>query len=533
MPPFKLKLNTGGTSIAKPSNTPAATPTQTPITASSATRKLKLFSGKTPTAEKPSIAKKPDAPKSTSKAGRERKPSIKIKEASTALGKRTRDESDSEDELANQPLAKIAKPRAKIKLLSNAGQGGATPKTPKYIKPKFVGKPPKRNPGEGYDSEASDREIDPAIEEQFVLRMLPGEDADYVRESINNKTIGVPKALGGADISMKFFDGDGRRAAVTVQGRVYAATLVDMPTITEGLKSFDKKGWLKSADICQMLLCYEQVPSEDMAKKAALPKIIDQKTWQYPHGLTPPMYNARKQRFRKRMSRNFIEATEAEVERLLEADAQAEDVKYEIIDPDAERRKSQFSPGASSPGDYQDGAEYSEDEDAEGEADDQGYFGNGLPDAAEQTMEDDMEGDLEADLLEALAGDAMMEEPVAETPTQVEGTPGASGSYAGTPVAEPEAAQEDSGDESIEDDDDDAEGEDEEEDIDEEEQTRRKELEGAREDIRDLEAQLAEFMQKRDNTPNPILRKRLQDNIDKVKAELQLKKSALGEGDDD
>jgi transcription initiation factor TFIID subunit 7 len=32
---------------------------------------------------------------------------------------------------------------------------------------------------------------------------------------------------------------------------------------------------------------------------------------------------------------------------------------------------------------------------------------------------------------------------------------------------------------------------------------------------------------------NPILKKRLRDNIEKVKAELQLKKSAIGEGDDE
>jgi len=32
---------------------------------------------------------------------------------------------------------------------------------------------------------------------------------------------------------------------------------------------------------------------------------------------------------------------------------------------------------------------------------------------------------------------------------------------------------------------------------------------------------------------NPILRKRLEDNIRKLKAELQLKKSSIGEAEDD
>ena len=48
----------------------------------------------------------------------------------------------------------------------------------------------------------------------------------------------------------------------------------------------------------------------------------------YQHGLTPPLKHVRKRRFRKKLSKRAIEEVEQEVERLLEVDAQAEDVQY-------------------------------------------------------------------------------------------------------------------------------------------------------------------------------------------------------------
>ena len=43
--------------------------------------------------------------------------------------------------------------------------------------------------GLGYDSEASDREDDPAIEEQIILRCRPGEDAEYLRSCLERKEV--------------------------------------------------------------------------------------------------------------------------------------------------------------------------------------------------------------------------------------------------------------------------------------------------------------------------------------------------------
>ena len=43
--------------------------------------------------------------------------------------------------------------------------------------------------GLGYDSEASDREDDPAIEEQIILRCRPGEDTEYLKSCLERKEL--------------------------------------------------------------------------------------------------------------------------------------------------------------------------------------------------------------------------------------------------------------------------------------------------------------------------------------------------------
>ncbi|KAH8820283.1 TAFII55 protein conserved region-domain-containing protein [Xylogone sp. PMI_703] len=522
---LKLNLNTGS-AISKPPTPGAATPggTTPALTPGGSRPKLKLTNKSNPST--PSVPAAPEipVPKKT-KAGRAPKPSAKLVEQNR---KRLKDESGSE---ADESTIAVIPPQKKIKIQLSAG-----PKTPVVtpghgvvLKAKVKGKPPKRPLGEGYDSEASDREIDPAIEEEFVLRMVPGDDCEYLKRAIADKKIGIPKSQGGADVHMKFYHAEGRRAAVIIRGRVYAATLVDLPCVIEGMKSWDKRGWWKSADICQMLWAFARVKNEEEAKTIPLPKIIDPVTFQYPHGLTPPMYYARKRRFRKRISRTAIEAVEDAVEKLLQADAAAESTRFEILDPDAEDRRSQaFSPGATSQGEYE---QYSAgEEDAEGDVDDTGYFSHAH--IQSHTFDNDIDADLEADLEAAMQAEAFENTPIStpEPSTAFAGT----GSRAESTLMSMEADQEASGDESVE-------GSDEEDDddgseaggVDEDEKARLAQLQGVREDIIDLQRQL-EFVQgSLAAQQNPILRRRLEDNARKLMAELQLKKSAIGEGEDD
>ena len=149
--------------------------------------------------------------------------------------------------------------------------------------------------------------------------------------------------------------------------------------------------------------------------------------------------------------------------------------------------------------------------------------GNG----GEEMDVDDLEAGLEAELMNAFEAD----EPAAidENATPAESTPGifANGE---TPVA-PEEPEEDSGDDSFESGaDDDAAGDD---DVDEDERARQAQLADAREDIAEMERQIEVLQNQMAAQGNPILKTRIRGKIDKIKAELVLKKSAIGDTDED
>ena len=164
--------------------------------------------------------------------------------------------------------------------------------------------------------------------------------------------------------------------------------------------------------------------------------------------------------------------------------------------------------------------QYSEDEDAEGDVDETEYFntdhhGNGHMEIQTE-IDDEQEGDL-FDLEAALQDHVEPETPMstaAATPSQANGA-------ASTP------REDDTGDDSIEDGDED--DEDEEDEIDEEERARLAQIEGTREDIADLEKQIENVQAQWSVQPNQLLRKRLEENLRKLKQELQLKKSSIGE----
>lgn len=64
------------------------------------------------------------------------------------------------------------------------------------------------------------------------------------------------------------------------------------------------------------------------------------KPYDYKHGITPPLYNARNRRFRRKMGLDEFEYTEQAVERLLKQDDQSEEVTYELVDEDEVARRS-------------------------------------------------------------------------------------------------------------------------------------------------------------------------------------------------
>lgn len=125
-------------------------------------------------------------------------------------------------------------------------------------------------------------------------------------------------------------ENDLRHGEVRVDHWLMSAKLVDLPTIVESLKTIDGKGFYKTADVCQMLICKEeddQTPTdEDSPQKTKKkdPNKVDKK-YLWPHGITPPTKNVRRRRFRKTLKKKYVEAPEIEkeVKRLLRIDNDA------------------------------------------------------------------------------------------------------------------------------------------------------------------------------------------------------------------
>ncbi|KAH0538864.1 hypothetical protein FGG08_004581 [Glutinoglossum americanum] len=501
-PAFKLKLSTP--SISNAADFPSS---------SSPKIKLKLGnpSKQSTMAVNPPKEKKP------------RKPRVKkittAAEASSVTAsptrgkKRANPDIDVEDHQEIAPEPDMNPPIKKLRLTASRTPMAA------IIRKKTKGKPPSRPLGVGYDSESSDRETDPAIEEEFVLRMQPGEDCDLLRKAIAEKRIGIPIRDGGLDIWMRFFTKDGRRAVICIKGRMYAGVLVDLPCVVEGMKSWDRKGFWKSADICQMLLVTGPIANEQTALTAPLPSIVDPQTFQYPHGLTPPMHFARRRRFRKRISNHTIEAVEDEVERLLALDQKCEPgtSKYEILDLDRFTRDGSTAHDSDGEGGYDmlgnagmaGQQDYDIDTDAQIEGD--SYF-------------DDIGEDLEADLEMAMMEDGdvipSVEGTAAASPASQVIANMANANGAGS-LAATSAAAEDSGDESEEDD--------EEEELDDEALERQQDLQRQQEEIADLQAEIHNKTAELEKLTNPLLRVKVSKMIASLKSDLELKRGAIGE----
>ncbi|KAF5287056.1 hypothetical protein FQR65_LT12357 [Abscondita terminalis] len=169
------------------------------------------------------------------------------------------------------------------------------------------------------------------LESQFVLR-LPEEPARILRDIIhNNNTL--------KDRFSIRIDDDLRHGEVRVDHYLMNAKVVDLPTVVESLKTIDSKGFYKTADICQMLICKEEdeplLDEDSPQKKKKDPNKVDKK-YLWPHGITPPVKNVRKRRFRKTLKKKYAEAPEIEkeVKRLIRSDNEA----WEVINEDDENR---------------------------------------------------------------------------------------------------------------------------------------------------------------------------------------------------
>ncbi|XP_037080013.1 transcription initiation factor TFIID subunit 7-like [Pollicipes pollicipes] len=172
------------------------------------------------------------------------------------------------------------------------------------------------------------------LENQFVLR-LPPVPAQSLRHAIREGMSNIKDRL---FISM---ESDMRRGTVRFDNWYLPAKIVDVPTMTESYKTIDGKNFYKTADICQMMFCKEDDDASDEEspnKKRRDPSKVEKK-YLYPHGLTPPLKNVRKRRFRRTLKKKFVEVPEIEkeVKRLLRMDNEAVHVRHEVVDEEKKK----------------------------------------------------------------------------------------------------------------------------------------------------------------------------------------------------
>ncbi|OSD01535.1 hypothetical protein PYCCODRAFT_1425779 [Trametes coccinea BRFM310] len=332
-----------------------------------------------------------------------------------------------------------------------------------------------------YDRELDSDEEDLVFEEQFILRMPPNEDCEKLRKMVQAREV-------SDDVWFKFKDS--RRAVFHIGNNMYSSKLVDLPCIIESQKTLDNKQMFKVADICQMLVVEDKIPNEEALSNQQKSFNIDEFIW--PHGITPPLKHVRKRRFRKRVNRRTIETVEQEVERLLEEDAMASEVKYDVLEnvnpelSDSEFIEREVEPttpgfggsdaeGAPTPG----GTHVEGDEDG---ADEAGGAG--------RDEEDEGEGDIDEELaaeLDLALGD------------------------------------EDGGAEEDEDDEDEDEEEDESDEDDDEDDEAVQARKLLNEEIQDLEAAVAKKRTEIASSANPLIKRRFEDALKKLQADLDMK----------
>ncbi|GJX52327.1 ribonuclease H-like domain-containing protein [Tanacetum coccineum] len=115
------------------------------------------------------------------------------------------------------------------------------------------------------------------MEEQFVLRVPPSV-AERIERLLNESA--DEESL---DLSISE---DGRSGKFVIGDEQFSASLFDLPTILESYKTYDDSVLIKTTDVGQMILVSEEaVPVPNSGE--------------YRHGITPPMKDVRRRRFRR------------------------------------------------------------------------------------------------------------------------------------------------------------------------------------------------------------------------------------------
>ncbi|KAK9388414.1 TAFII55 protein conserved region-domain-containing protein [Lipomyces mesembrius] len=374
---------------------------------------------------------------------------------------------------------------------------------------------PVRQPGQGYDSEAPDREDDPLIEEGLIFRFemesfSREEQAIRARylERLSTAVEGQGTEFGEVWIKFK----DTRHAAVGIRDKLFFAVLVDLPTVIEAQKTLDRKNIYKVADICQMLIVLDEIVSEEQVvgfKSRVMPDSELQKPENkgnrkeelpYPHGITPPMRFARSRRFRKRIVKVVEPVQTKPIEK---------PIPKVVI-----RTKPKPEEGAEF--DKEDEEDDNQDGSLQRESTEEPPHTPGTQSVREPSVA----------LSDADAGYNMLggynQEEATEFGDEIE-------SLFGNESDEEEEEEEDEEDEEEDEDDGKKRGGK----MDDEEIEAMHHLELLKEEIAELQSTIESKERDAENATNPILRNRFLDVVNKLRKELALKKAELENGDEE
>ncbi|RLN22573.1 transcription initiation factor TFIID subunit 7 [Panicum miliaceum] len=124
------------------------------------------------------------------------------------------------------------------------------------------------------------------MEEQFILRVPPSV-AERIERLMNESAAASSSSSNPDDTSLDLsFSEDGRNGTFMIGNESFPASLLDLPAVVESYKTYDDSVLIKTADIGQMIMVREE---NDPAPEGV----------EYKHGLTPPMRDARRRRFRR------------------------------------------------------------------------------------------------------------------------------------------------------------------------------------------------------------------------------------------
>lgn len=184
------------------------------------------------------------------------------------------------------------------------------------------------------------------LESQFIMR-LPEEPAKALKNVLST----------GENLKNRLtiqMESDMRHGEIRFDHWLLHGKIVDLPTVVESHKTIDRKSVYKSADICQIMICKDEIEpatteEESPTKNKKKDPFKVDKKFLWPHGITPPTKNIRKRRFRKTLKKKNVEAPEIEkeVKRLLRADNEAVSFTWEIINEEDEHGDSKPEPPVS------------------------------------------------------------------------------------------------------------------------------------------------------------------------------------------